>query len=152
MESKRASKPVFDQVGPTWRRLPGEIVRPPLMSAATGRRKEPRYEGASSLLWMQWWEGDEYLGRAARLINVSRGGAMIVAAVLLQPRQEVRVFLEEVEDSVGVNGIVLGSVEGKQGLHQMRLMFKSPCPESFIEAAAHSFEMWMASGQTRVVS
>ncbi len=101
---------------------------------------------------MQWWEDEEYLGRSARLINVSRGGAMIVTAVLLRPRQVVRIFLEEVDDPVGITGIVLGVVEGRHGLHQMRLTFRTPCPDLFIEAAASSFEAWLAQGQACMVS
>jgi hypothetical protein len=113
-----------------------------------GRRREPRYEPRSNLLWMQWWEGGEYLGRPARLVNVSRGGAMIVAAALLRERQAVRIYLEESDPPAGVDATVLGVVEGRAGLHQIRLAFQSACPDAFLDAAAQGFESWLAGGRS----
>ena len=109
-----------------------------------GRRDEPRYEAVSNLLWMQWWDGEHHLGRPARLVNVSRGGAMIVSPVLLAERQALRIFLEEDEDPIGVLSTVLGVLEGRTGTHLFRLGFLTPCPVEFFEAAALGFETWLA--------
>lgn len=115
-----------------------------------GRRRSPRFEASANLIWMQWWEGGECLGRSARLVNVGSGGAMIVAAVRFRERQAVRIFLEGWGAEIGVAATVLGVVEGLYGLNQIRLGFETPCPESFIEAAACGFESWLAGERPRV--
>lgn len=111
---------------------------------ALSRRQVLRFEAIANLLWMQWWDGEHYLGRSARLWNVSRGGALIVSSVLLHVRQQVRIFLEEMDEPVGVSGAVLGVQEGRNGMHLIRVGFHSPCPDEFIHAAAFGFETWLA--------
>jgi hypothetical protein len=115
-----------------------------------GRRRDPRYETSANLLWIQWWEGEDYLGRSARLVNVSRGGAMIIASALIREGRSVRIFLEEQDDPVGVAATVLGVVEGPEGMHLLRLVFHSPCPDGFMEAAAFGFESWLLRAKSRV--
>ena len=108
------------------------------------RRREPRYLAIENRLWLQWWEDEDYLGRSARLVNVSRNGAMIVSWFLLRKDQRLRVYLEDPAPQIGVDASVLGVVEGITGMHQIRLEFISGCPEEFIEAAANGFETWLA--------
>lgn len=128
-------------------------VRRPVDVPAGGqvrRRKETRYEATANLLWIQWCEGEGYLGRSARLVNVSRNGAMIVAGVLLAEGQPVRIFLEQAEVPIGIDATVLGVVQGLHETHQIRLAFPKPCPDDFIRAAARGFESWLEEGRTRV--
>jgi hypothetical protein len=99
---------------------------------------------------LQWWSGGEYHGLSARLINVSRHGAMVVSAALLRDRQSVRIFLEEPAPEVGVDARVLGVVEGVRGMHQIRLEFPEPCPDAFFQAAAYGFEAWLAGRRPKV--
>jgi hypothetical protein len=113
------------------------------------RRREQRFEAVEDKIWIQWWQGEEYLGRAARLVNVSRHGAMIVSTFLFQERQSLRMFLEEPAPQIGVGGIVLGVVEGWQGVHQVRLGFDIPCPDAFVKAAANGFESWLSGERSR---
>ena len=101
------------------------------------RRREPRYLAIENALWMQWWQGGEHLGRAARLVNLSRHGAMIISWVLLEVDQVLRIYLEEADAPVGVQGRVLGVVEGTKAMHQFRVEFTSPCPDLFLEAAGY---------------
>jgi len=134
----------------------GPVSTPgPLASASAGggpatgrhRRRDTRYPAVADRLWVQWWDGDEHYGRAARLVNVSRRGALIVCSTLLRERQPLRIYLEEPAPQIGVSAMVLGVVEGLSGHHQMRLGFINPCPDAFIDAAAHGFEAWLASGR-----
>jgi hypothetical protein len=119
----------------------------------SGRRREERFDAVSTLLWMQWWRDGECLGRSARLVNVSRQGAMIVAPVLLREEQALRLFLEEVDDPVGVGAVVLGAIEGRTGRHVLRLAFPSGCPETFMTAAINGFESWLgAEPRARTIS
>ena len=118
------------------------LMRPP-------RRREQRFEAVEDRIWIQWWQGEEYLGRAARLVNVSRHGAMIVSTFLFREQQSIRIFLEEPAPQIGVGGIVLGVLEGREGVHQVRLGFDIPCPDAFVKAAANGFESWLSGGRSR---
>lgn len=110
-----------------------------------GRRRELRFLAQENRLWLQWWEDGEYLGRTARLVNVSRGGAMIIAWFLLREGQRLRVFLEEAESQNGVEATVLGVVPGITAMHQIRLSFTTPCPPCFFDAVSKDFEAWLDS-------
>ena len=124
----------------------GGPVRPST-APPRSRRQERRFPAAQETqLWLQWWQDGEYLGRPARLVNVSRNGAMIVSWVLLRERQRLRVFLEHAPEPTGVNASVLGVVEAIKGMHQIRLEFVAPCTDAFIKAAAVGFEI-LARGQ-----
>jgi hypothetical protein len=138
--------------GPVFVAGPGPILliedgRPP--AGVRQRRREPRYRAIENRLWLQWWEGEEHLGRSARLVNVSRHGALIVACVLFRERQRLWVYLEEPAPQIGVKAVVLGINEGTTGMHQIRLGFVSECPDAFIEAAANGFESWLACKRPR---
>lgn len=119
------------------------LMRPP------PRRREQRFEAVEDKIWIQWWQDETYLGRSARLINVSRHGAMIVSTFLFRERQSIRIFLEEPAPQIGVGGTVLGVVEGRAGVHQVRLSFDIPCPDAFFEAAANGFESWLSCERSR---
>lgn len=124
---------------------PGHLPVP--AAGGAHRRREPRFQPIDDRLWLQWWEGEEYLGRAARLVNVSRHGAMMVSPFLFREGQSVRIFLEEPAPQIGVDSVVLGVLEGSAGLHQIRLAFRSVCPDDFIAAAADGFESWLSGGR-----
>ncbi len=123
------------------------VVTPPEAAIPAGyrrrRRKEPRFQAIENRLWVQWWQDGELLGRAARLVNVSRSGALIVSWTLFRENQRIRVFLEEPAQTMGVHSVVLGVLEGTSGMHQIRLAFISPCPDDFITAAANGFKSWL---------
>lgn len=108
------------------------------------RRDSPRFDPLTDLLWVQWWRDGECLGRPARLVNVSRGGALVVAAFLLYPGETLRLFLEQQEPPLGIDAVVIEAVEGAQGMSRVRLRFPRPCPDRFMEAAADGFESWLA--------
>jgi hypothetical protein len=111
------------------------------------RRVEPRYEVTEDRLWIEWREADNFYGRSARLVNVSRHGAMVVASVPLRAGQKLRLYLEEPAPQDAVFATVVGILEGRQGFHQLRVHFQAPCPDSFIDAAALGFEKWLAQTQ-----
>lgn len=118
----------------------------PLEPSNQDRRLEPRIEVAEDRLWIEWREGDNFYGRPARLVNVSRRGAMVVATVPLRAGQNLRIYLEEPAPQDAVFATVVGMLEGRRGYHQLRLNFLAPCPDSFIDAAAFGFEKWLSRG------
>jgi hypothetical protein len=107
------------------------------------RRREPRLQPVEDRIWMQWWEDGELLGRSARLINISRRGAMIITSALLRHEQMVWLYLEEPAPQIGVRAFVLQVVEGLHGVHQVRLEFTDLCPDMFLEATTGGFEAWL---------
>jgi hypothetical protein len=107
------------------------------------RRREPRLQPIEDRIWMQWWQDGELLGRSARLINISRHGAMIISSALTPSGQMIRIYLEEPAPQIGVAATVLQVVEGLHGVHQLRLGLSEPCPDAFLEAAAGGFEAWL---------
>jgi PilZ domain len=118
----------------------------PSVQSGLGRRLEPRYAAVEDRLWIEWREADNFYGRSARLVNVSRHGAMVVASVPLRQGQRLRLYLEEPAPQDPVFAIVVGVVEGRSGFHQLRLHFPVPCPDAFIDAAAVGFEKWLSRG------
>jgi PilZ domain len=118
-------------------------VSPPIRRSITQRRREPRIEPVEDRIWIQWWDEEELLGRSARLVNVSRHGAMIVTSALPRQHQTVWLYLEEPAPQVGVKASVLEVIEGRHGVHQVRLGFASLCPDEFFEMAACGFEVWL---------
>ena len=125
-------------------RRPRQIDKYTAPPGQARRRGEPRYRASESQVWIQWWADGEFNGLSARLVNVSRHGAMIVAAVLLREHQAMRIFLEEPAPQIGVDSVVLGVDPGKHGLHLIRLTFRSECPDGFFTIAAEGFEAWLA--------
>lgn len=108
------------------------------------RRREPRYNVTEDRIWIQWWSDGEFNGLSGRLVNVSRHGALIVVASKLRERQPLRVTMEDPEIALGVDALVLGSVEGGSGLNTVRLGFLTPCPEEFFHAVSDGFEAWLS--------
>lgn len=123
-----AEKPV-----PNWQPFPTPL-----------RRREPRYKVSEDRIWIQWWSDGECNGLSGRLVNVSRHGALIVVACKLRERQPIRVMMEDPELSLGVDALVLGTVEGASGMNTVRLGFLTPCPEAFFNAVADGFEDWLS--------
>jgi hypothetical protein len=113
------------------------------------RRREPRLQPVEDRIWMQWWQDGELLGRSARLINISRHGAMIISSALTRSGQIVRIYLEEPAPQIGVAATVLQVVEGVHGVHQIRLGLTDSCPDAFLEAAAGGFEAWLQHDLSR---
>jgi hypothetical protein len=120
----------------------------PVPTRRRSRRAEPRYLAIIDQVWVMWWQGDEYLGRSGRLVNVSRHGAMILSSFLFREGQALRLFLEEPAPRVGVDASVLGVIEGVEGVHQVRLGFTRECPDEFFEAASYGFESWLSRQAT----
>ena len=107
------------------------------------RRKEERLSTVEDRLWVQWSENGECLGAAARLVNVSRGGAMLLSPRVFKVDQVIQLFLEFAEPEIHGKAKVLGVLEGKHGFNQVRVAFVNGCPEAFFQAAAFGFEAWL---------
>jgi hypothetical protein len=114
------------------------------LTGAAQRRREPRYRAIENRVWVEWWNEGEFTGLSGRMLNVSRGGAMIALGARLRDGQTLQMVLEDSATGVSVEAEVLGSTPVRGGVFQTRLEFISLCPVAFFEAAATGFEAWLA--------
>ena len=111
------------------------------------RRREPRYRAIEDQVWVQWWHEGEFSGLSGRMINVSRGGAMIVIGVRLRDGQVLSMMLENSASEVSVESAVRGTTPSRGGVFQTRLEFLTECPDAFFDAAASGFEAWLTGSR-----
>jgi hypothetical protein len=100
------------------------------------RRTMPRHEAAQSQVWLGWWQApQEFAAQQARLVNISRGGALVVSADPPPRRQAVWVGVGEYEPNDCVGALVLDVRPARRRECAVRLAFHAPCPHRFFEAA-----------------
>ncbi|MFO0907819.1 MAG: PilZ domain-containing protein [Isosphaeraceae bacterium] len=133
---------------PSPRLRPSEVESSPFH--VPSRRREPRYHALQDRVWLQWWQKGDLNGLSARLVNVSRHGAMILAGVRFEECQTIRVILEDTPSEVHAMGTVRGVVAGAGGLYKVRLEFESTCPDGFFQAVANGFEAWLCGSRSWV--
>jgi hypothetical protein len=107
------------------------------------RRWEPRYHAVEDRVWIEWWCNGKFTGLSGRMVNVSRGGALIVIGERLNDDQVLSMILEECVAEVAIEATVRGTTPLRGGVFQTRLEFPSPCPEAFFAVAASGFEAWL---------
>ena len=115
----------------------GRLASP--LQAQVQRRSEPRYPPVFDRVWVQWWDGGDYFGRSARMVNISRHGAMLVATMVFPSCHPVRLFLEDLAPHEGIEANVISIVVGSKGLHQLHLVFQEECADALLEAVAKGF-------------
>lgn len=121
----------------------GEV---PGLKAVGGRRRETRYRAAEQRVWVEWWSDGEFNGLSGQLLNISRGGAMVVIGASLGDEQRLMLLIEDVA-GVWVEAVVRAATPSRGGVYQTRLEFLDPCPPEFLEAAACGFEAWLGGGR-----
>jgi hypothetical protein len=99
------------------------------------RRKHPRYPASSFRLWMGRWDEEEFEIEATRLLDISRGGAALIALDAPPIGEMVWLCLHDAPRTGSVRASVIGvhadDVEG----YVVRLMFGEPIPDALFEAA-----------------
>ncbi len=120
-----------------------------LLSPHNQRRSEPRYAPTADRAWVQWWEDGDYFGRSAKLVNVSRHGAMLVGTMELPSNHAIRLFLEDFSYQHGIDAAVISMVIGSKGLHQLHLVFNEACSDIFLDAAIRGYESRQAIAHSR---
>ena len=119
------------------------------LSPQIQRRSEPRYAPTADRAWVQWWEDGDYFGRAAKLVNVSRHGAMLVGTMKLPSNHAIRLYLEDFSYQHGIHASVISMVIGTKGLHQLHLVFNEACTDDFLDAAIKGYESMQVSSHSR---
>jgi hypothetical protein len=113
-----------------------DLLRCWLRARPEDRRLMPRHEAAGHPVWLGWWRGKEaYFSNPARLLNLSRGGALLLVKDPPPEGQAVWLCVGEPEPTDCVEARVLEVRSARRRECQVRLEFREPCPHAFFESA-----------------
>jgi hypothetical protein len=117
-----------------------ELFRLLLGVPVRDRRFMPRHEAAEFAIWLGWWRGEakshkDFVTTNARLINISRGGALITAIDPPPHAHKVWICLGAPEPSDCVEAIVRQVTTVRRRQCAVRLSFTGSCPQAFFEVA-----------------
>ena len=96
------------------------------------RRLHPRLPAVDFRIWVGGWaEEGEFVTIAARVVNLSRGGALVLANVPFVEYDDVWLRLGNPAFDGCVRAEVLETSETGDGGHLLRLRFHKDCPDLF---------------------
>ncbi len=120
---------------PTGRAAWLELFRAFFAGNAEERRVMPRHAAVRNQVCLGWSRGHEaYFTNPARLINISRGGALVVTTDPPPEGHPVWVCLGVAEPDSCLEARVL-EVRSARKECSVRLVFREPCPHAFFESA-----------------
>jgi hypothetical protein len=98
-------------------------------------RGSSRYEAVKSAIYLGWWEEPEFRTCAARLRNLSSGGALV--SVAIAPPKGVSLWLCLAKSPPGewVEVSPVGRTSVRDGHYELRLKFPESCPFELFEVA-----------------
>ncbi|WP_076343806.1 PilZ domain-containing protein [Paludisphaera borealis] len=104
------------------------------------RRASPRLPAVDERIWAGWWvDDDEFTTTAARLENISRGGAKVRTTVAPDVSQDVWIRLADPSCSDFVQATVLEVVPTPEGDFGVRMVFDEPCPDEFFDIVTKGY-------------
>lgn len=112
-----------------------ELFRALFARSAEERRVMPRHKATAYQICLGWRRGNEaHFSSPARLVNISRGGALILVADPPPEGHAAWICLGEPEPSACLEAVVL-EVRSAKRTCTVRLEFREPCPHDFFESA-----------------
>jgi hypothetical protein len=84
---------------------------------------------------LSWTEGEKYRVVRARLQDISRAGAALIAATPPPVNTHARIRLVGREPTPWIEADVLGVEADASGWHKVRVKFVDPCPTYFLRVA-----------------
>jgi hypothetical protein len=99
------------------------------------RRRGARFRAVATEALLGWWEKNESCLRSARLVNISRGGALVIVAQ--SPRELEPVSFSLLADRTGrwLESRVVGVAAEPPGQFFVHLTFEEPCPDDIFVLA-----------------
>ncbi len=105
------------------------------------RRTSPRYRAKVHRAWLGWWTSPGEFGSvAARLEDISLGGARVVTANPPAAQQLVWLCLGIPDPTECVQAKVLEIIPTPNGDFIVRLAFGTPCPQNLYQTAIYGLE------------
>jgi hypothetical protein len=98
-------------------------------------RKHKRYAPVENEAWLGWWEGPAYRKSAATLVDISNGGAKVIAEIPPPRRSTIWICLDGQRRTEWVETQVVEVRLLPDNTAQVRMAFRELCPYSFFEAA-----------------
>jgi hypothetical protein len=99
-------------------------------------RSSTRHAARTCVVWLGWWQGEqEFFALTARLVNVSRGGALVLVRQAPPEHHPIWICLGTPEPDECLASKVLEVRTTRRGECALRLAFRDPCPSRFLEAA-----------------
>ncbi len=113
-----------------------DLFRAWLVRSPQDRRTMPRHPTYELQIWIGWCRDDQnFFASFARLVNVSRGGALVHVPDPPPQGKLAWICLGEPEPKDCIEGKVLEVSSERPGEYAVRLAFTEPCPHEFFEAA-----------------
>jgi hypothetical protein len=107
---------------------------------ALERRATPRLPAADARIWAGWWlNDDEFTTTAARVENISRGGAKVRSIFEPDVSQDVWLRVANPLCDEYVQATVLEVVPTPEGDFWVRLAFSEPCPDPVFQIVTRGF-------------
>jgi len=104
------------------------------------RRASPRLPAADERIWAGWWlDDDEFTTTAARIENISRGGAKVRSIFEPEVSQDVWIRVANPLCDDYVQATVLEVVPTPEGDFWVRMAFSEPCPDALYEIVTQGF-------------
>lgn len=100
------------------------------------RRGSVRHRAIVDRLWLGWREGPEFVHAPARLLDLSHGGCLVVAAATPPADRTVLLHLHGPFLPAWFEAKVLEAVVEPDGLRTLRLVFPAGCPYELYMAVA----------------
>jgi hypothetical protein len=106
--------------------------------APVERRESPRLPAVERRAWLGWWATpDQFQTFAARLDDISQGGAKLVTSDPPPTQQVVWLCLGMPEPTECVQAKVLQVIPTADGVAIVRIAFGMPCPHNLYQVAIH---------------
>jgi hypothetical protein len=107
-------------------------------SGMAERRRDPRFPAVEKDAYLSWYEGKKVMLCSARLADISRGGALVVAPSPLAAGKMARLGLNRATG--GVDAVVVAATPKDPGEFEVRLQFADLCPDPFFHAAVRGID------------
>jgi hypothetical protein len=104
-------------------------------AAAPERRGGVRHPVAAHEIWVGWSSRDQFVALDGMMINISRGGALILLKDRPPRNRPVWVYKDVAGDVRSVRGNVVGLTPAPGGAYAVRFRFATPCPTALCESA-----------------
>jgi hypothetical protein len=111
------------------------------------RRRAPRETAAERRLWLGWRTDEDFVVVGAELMNISHGGALVVAEAHPPRGETIWLRLEGPAPIDDVCALVLETTRIGRGQHGMRIAFREPFPNAFYQAAVAGLEAMQTRGK-----
>ena len=101
------------------------------------RRQSERFPVAQDQAWIGWWEGQLYRKSPAVLVDISSGGAKLIASYPPPLRSTIWICVVGRHETEWVEATSIAVVRSNDGSAEVRVSFQGACPHAFFEVAVY---------------